>query len=245
MFKKNAILFAVVSLAALCLSAVPVRAAMYDLTTVGASATINGAYFIEASAASTGTGVIQSFVRIQASGDEEGYNTDARPLEFDENSSATFTHSLLLNSVPIVNLGGTDYREFLLDINQTHNNPLLSLDKIEIYQASAGNLTGYPALGTKIYDLDTGEDNWIKLDYSLNSGSGSGDMFAYIPSSLFDGDYVYLYSKFGTSIPSNDGFEEWAVRTAAEPPPVVPVPGAVLLGLLGLCAAGLKLRKFA
>ena len=40
---------------------------------------------------------------------------------------------------------------------------------------------------TAIYDLDAGGDNWIKLDYSLNSGSGSGDMVAYIPNSLFTG----------------------------------------------------------
>ena len=51
-------------------------------------------------------------------------------------------------------------------------------------------------LGTPIYTM--GAENWIKLNYDLDNGSGSGDMFAYIPNWLFgDGKYVYLYSKFG------------------------------------------------
>ena len=39
-------------------------------------------------------------------------------------------------------------------------------------------------------------------------------MFAYIPTSLFAGtsssDFVYMYSHFGGTYSSNDGFEEWA-----------------------------------
>ena len=44
-------------------------------------------------------------------------------------------------------------------------------------------------------------DNWVALDYSLNTGSGSGDMFLYVLDSVFDpydgGDVVTLYSLFG------------------------------------------------
>ena len=87
------------------------------------------------------------------------------------------------------------------------------------------------------------------LDYNLNSGSGSGDMFAYIPESAFVGadPYVYLYSEFGFDAGADAGPEEWAVRMIAETTTgtVVPVPTAVLLGMLGLGVAGLKLRKFA
>ena len=87
-------------------------------------------------------------------------------------------------------------------------------------------------------------------------------MFAYIPDSLFTvqeaaGPYVYLYSEFGGSEDiglgypiagnlANAGFEEWAVQMVAETQgTVVPVPAAVLLGMLGLGVMGLKLRKFA
>ena len=145
-----------------------------------------------------------------------------------------------------MNLGGVDYREFLLDINQnkTGDGRFLSVDAIQIFLAGAGDLKGYPsALGTMIYDLDKNTDNWIVLDYSLGHGSGSGDMLAYIPNSLFNGgDYVYLYSKFGMHNPNTANFEEWAVR---KPGPVVPLPAGVILGVLGLSAAGWRLRRFA
>ena len=61
---------------------------------------------------------------------------------------------------------------------------------------------------------------------------------------------MYLYSQFGgkSGYMSNDGFEEWAVRYADTPPdypPVIPVPPAVLLGMIGLSVVGVKLRKHA
>ena len=51
---------------------------------------------------STGTGVFESFVRVQATGTERGFNTDGN-LRFDELQSSNFTRSLLLEAVPIVN----------------------------------------------------------------------------------------------------------------------------------------------
>ena len=204
-----------------------------DLTTAGSSGYIGPAYFEQYSPQPTGTGKIRSFVRISTNQlMEQGYNTDARPLEFDENNSPQFTRSLPLSSVPTFNIGGIDCLVFILDINQTVPDSLLSLDKLEIYLGNAGNLTGYPALGTLIYDLDSSNDNRILLDYNLNSGSGSGDMLACIPSDLFvGGDYIYLYSMFGHSdYGNNAGFEEWAVR--------IPAPGAILLGGIGVSLVG-------
>ena len=227
--------------AVLCVGDRRVQAApTLDLTTVGSSGFVNGAWFEWAYASSTGTGVVDAFARIGTNkAVERGYNTDGA-VEFDTKDD-THTHSLLLSAVPVVEKGGVLYREFLLDINQAGGRKSkLSLDTIEIYLASAGNLTGYPALGTRIFGLDpAGADAWILLDASLNSGGGSGDMFAYIPHTLFTGgDYVTLYSQFGASegsaYPNNDGYEEWAVRTGeVPPPPAVPAPGALLLTLVG------------
>lgn len=240
------------------------RADMYDLKGVSAGGfdevTINDAVFQNVNAASTGSGKIHSFVRINGGSSEEGYNTDARPVEYDENTSPQFTRSLLLSMVPTINLDGVLYREFLLDINQDKSGDgrFLSLDKLEIYLANEGDLTGHQTgdIGTMIYEMGkdvSGADNWILMDYSLNHGSGSGDLFAYIPNSLFDfeslGSYVYLYSMFGASnngaYPNTASFEEWAVRKDVGTPPPVPVPGAVLLGFIGLFVAGKKLRKYA
>jgi hypothetical protein len=205
-------------------------AATVDLTTAGASGVVGGAVFQQASPQPTGTGVIHSFLRGQAHGSgatvEQGYNTDARPLQFDE-KSGTFTHSIHLSDVPVVVVGGVAYREFLLDINQNQSSPLLSLDQFKLYLGTQGNLTGYNAASgtlpgaTPVYDLDAGGDHWVALNSSLSSGSGSGDMFALVPDQLFtsaQGDpNVYLYSRFGDNYGANGGFEEWAVPRPTPP----------------------------
>jgi len=229
-----------------------------DLSTAGASGSIDGAYFRQTAAQSTGTGSIHAFVRMEDDNDkdaiEQGYNTDHRPLnkgvQYDENYSPTFTRSLLLSIVPTINIDGILYREFLLDINESNSGTEseLSLDNIKIYLAHSGDLFGKlppsnPETGevaTLIYDLDELADNWIKLDYSLNTGSGSGDMFAYIPDSLFKaeyGPYVYYYSMFGENIAADSGFEEWAVRVNVPVPPV-PAPGALILATMGMSLVG-------
>lgn len=212
---------------------------------------INGALFQVFDGQSAGSGVRHSFVRINPGGSptagaqSEGYNTDARPLEFDENNSHVFTHSLPLAAVPIVTIGGIQYREFLLDINQSGTSPNLSVQDIEIYMTNNPNATGYPGgLGTLIYDLEAGMAG-NRIDLTFFQGSGAEDMFAYIPNSLFvGGTNVILYSRFGTSATepgfiNNDGFEEWAVRLPAGVPPPSPVPAPPAIVLFGVGAIGL------
>jgi hypothetical protein len=208
-----------------------------DLTTPGAMGAINHAVFFQDSPQPTGSGVIHSFVRLQNSSEEQGYNTDARPLQFDENSSPTFTRSLRLSDVPTVTVGGVTYREFLLDINQSHSGSLLSLDELRLYVSGSPTLSGYsPSTGqladlNPVYDLSAGGGNWVKLDASLSHGSGSGDMLALIPDSAFctaSNQYVYLYSKFGVHCDANGGYEEWAVGATALPVSLSSLSGAVV-----------------
>lgn len=179
----------------------------------------SGAIFAQINVQPTGTGVIQSFLRLQNNPNEQGYNTDARSYaagktQFDEKTDPNFTRSIQLGAVPIVNIGGTNYREFFLDINENASlgGRLLSLDQLEIFLSSSSTLDNYAsanpngppssltglggATSKQIFTLDTGfnpsspdspfVDNWISLDYLTSSGgSGKGDMVFYLPDALF------------------------------------------------------------
>jgi hypothetical protein len=237
-----------------------------DLTTAGSSGTgtaaIGGTYQVnQISPQSTGTGVIDPFLRIQAPGNEGGYNTDANP-EYDA-KSGTWTHALQLSAIPVVNIGGVNYLQFLLDINQntggTTNN-LLSLNQIQLFQSAAdvGNAsetltnptaTAPPLIAfagaTEVFRMNNATDpnTEIQLNFDLNPGSGAGDMFLYVRASNFanaPNSFITMYSQFGQPpgpYGSNDGFEEWAVIGQSTP---VPEPASMLLfgtGLVGLAAA--------
>jgi len=66
-------------------------ATVLDLTTHAAEVVTDGFIARQTDAQPTGTGFIDSFVRVQGAasggGSEQGYNTTARPLQFDENKA--------------------------------------------------------------------------------------------------------------------------------------------------------------
>lgn len=246
-------------------------ATVLDLTTADAFGTINDAWFFQVDEAPAGSGVIDSFVRIEdATPDGEfvdGVNTSARPLFNDEkNGGSPFTRDLLLSEVGFATYNDTLYREFFLDFNEATavgaEEYLLSLDRIKIYLTDTaftdGDDTTFddtdPAdngpfsAADLIYDLDAGEDSWIQLNFLLDSGSGEANMRMLIPDELFvGGTYVYLYSGFGEqggAWGNTDGFEEWYVGKGEAPP--IPEPATVLLlgsGLIGLVIYGKRRRN--
>jgi len=214
---------------ALAEAALPAHATEYDLTTAGSTVTDSGVIFTQINPQSTGTGLIDSFAQIGQPGGSltftQGYNTTVNNV-LNNGASDNFNHALLLSSVPTVTIGSTTYREFVLDINETGSNPLLSVSDIQVFLTNTGNQSVQTfdsknqlnlADSKLIYRLDgtgtPGQDDSIKMNYSLNSGSGSGDMIMLVPNSLFTGGYtqVVLFSSFGKPIAQDDGFEEWFV----------------------------------
>src|SRR5262245_31714039 len=213
--------------------------AAYDISTGPGVSTpsINGAIFQATNPdSSAGTGTIMSFLRVQKTGTEQGFNTDAG-VTLDA-KGGSFTRSLLLSDVPLVvrPQDGVLSQQFALDINQS--DPLISLDQVKIYLTNNPNLTeaqGNPAAfhnfatpipaGTAVvpvYDLDAGGDNYIKMSQDIGgSGSGRLDALMYIPKTQFDAalamlpagstPYVVLYCQFGTEFATDGGFEEWSV----------------------------------
>lgn len=219
-----------------------------DLTTRGSSGEINGAIFRQDDGQPAGPTNFRTFLRLQgaAGGAGQGYNTDARPLQFNENNSPNLTRSLRVGDLPRVFANGGSYRALQLDIQQGNSQPLLSLDQVKIFTAGAGNLGGYNRTAgtlaglTPVFDLDADGDSWVTLNARLNSPSRPGDMVMLVPESAFAGatagTYVYLYCKFGEHYAANGGIQEWA---PGRPAATGTISGAIIDANSGAAVANL------
>jgi len=240
-------------------------------TIITNSANVTGGTFIVASTytGNSGTGNLDPFLQLQMNGAERAYNTalngstNPNGGNLDEKPGSTV---LTLGNIPVVTIGGVQYREFILDINQVGNG-IISLNQVQIF-SHTGDMkatslvdatpTTEAIIGftgaTEVFKLNNSPVTSASLEVLIDSGngSGSGDMYLYVLNSAFgaatNSTNVILFSQFGKppgTDESTSGLEEGAVREGGSPPPpAVPEPGTIALALTGLGTLGFgRLRR--
>lgn len=224
--------------------------AMIDLTAFGANGIVNDALVHRMDSVwgdangsqSYGRGQLRTVLTLGNTGVEQGYNTNARPIQSGMNSSSATdeTRALRLDRVPVVTVGGTKYYEFVLNVNEAAGNlnRNISVDELRFYSATQGNLKNYNSsnftLGpnatnnnrvSPVWDLDAGDaTNALMVRAKINTAA-VGEIAVLVPVSAFNGaapdSFVYIYTKMGGLAAADGGVEEWGVRRN---PPVAPPP---------------------
>jgi hypothetical protein len=209
--------------------------ALYDVSDFNDSVTVEGAIITnDPTAIATGTGVYDAFLSMQASPEEEAFNTDDGTV-LDGNHD-NFTHSVLLSTIPTVTIDGVVYLEFRSDLNESDKDDedLILLQQLKIFQAGSPTLNESDWTGEDFGDAATLKyslgDNQVLLSDEWNAGSGKGDYIFRIPASNFDftspDQYIVVYMKMGTTdgddpASTNATFEEFGVLKVAEAPPSI------------------------
>jgi hypothetical protein len=214
--KRFAKILAIVMILTLSIGTISWAAQIYDLSvppgensnTYYTSTEFDGVFWeIFRPAGSTGTGVFDPFLRVQSNGSEHGYNTDVKKPEFDT-KAGVWTHGITLSQIPLAYGGPNDMyygREFLIDINETANDPTIVVKDYVFWLTSNPAIDGYAPTGsgpakkwssTNYEPVWVGEIDWdfvnntpldreLIMDYSVAAGSGKGDYRVLIPDSYF------------------------------------------------------------
>jgi hypothetical protein len=242
---KRAIMLGVAAVAA-GMSGVAMGGVVVDLTTPGSSGFVRGALYMSVDTEGVGDPV-SSFLRFRTDlTSPQGYNSSARPLRFNEDDQGDYTRNLRVSELPMFNIGGVDYFEFLFNANEPDGQGVdrVSINQMNIYTGPIGDkrTNSISSLGTLRYSLDaTGDDNTI-IVRDANSGENAMDARILVPVAMFGDaspdDYVYLFARIGDTATAQGSYEEFGVRVL---PVVIPLPSAAGLGMAGL--AGLAFRR--
>src|SRR5688572_27180866 len=97
------------------------KAVIIDLTspaTIGFDTSSGQALFSTDFTKATGSGQFDAFLRVQADGTSQGYNTSA-PSVFD-NKAGTFTKDIRISDLAVVSNVLGDFYSFVIDINEAN-----------------------------------------------------------------------------------------------------------------------------
>ncbi len=222
----------------------------------------DGRFRAEVLPGSSGTGVFDTFLKINARPMEHGYNTSASGVM--DNAAGPWTRNLQVGDMSMVqDLNGRYLMSIGLDLNEPNSAGARyqSLDAFQVYVSPIGSqsTSDQTQLGTLIYNMDAVQDNALLLDVNRNSASGSGrsDLNIYLDLSLFadvkPSDYIYFYMHMGGvglgeapqypnhSFTNEGGFDELRKDSSLQSVSAIPEPSAALL--LALAATGLMARR--
>jgi uncharacterized repeat protein (TIGR01451 family) len=163
---------------------------------------------------SSGTGLFDPFLTIQNTGSQSGtnfYNGSSYGTGDAISFSDNRTSSISTSSIPIVEIGGSEYYEIRLDVNEVNGGEksFVDLNSFKIFGSSSA--TQSSAEANLLYSLDTEEINRDIYLFDDNTGSGKSDLVILVPKSYFSSNPEYLY--FEASLSGTDGgFEEFSVR---------------------------------
>ena len=163
---------------------------------------------------SSGTGIFDPFLTVQNTGSESGTNfyTGSSYGTGDAiSSSNNRTSSISASSIPIVEIGGSEYYEIRLDVNEVNGGQksFIDLNSFKIYGSNSATQSSTET--NLLYSLDTEVINRDVHLFDDNTGSGKSDLVILVPKSYFSSNPEYLY--FEASLSGTDGgFEEFSVR---------------------------------
>lgn len=217
----------------------------------------------------SGGGVFRNLYKVQDTPAEAGYNRNGA---IDASVPGGFDPYISRGQLATDSSG--DYYVFTMDVNEANNlNRYVSLDTFEIYAGGTGTdlnsdgdfkdtgevaeawganplpqtVAGLASYTTLIYDMDAGSNSTVFIDYSSSNGSGTFDLFVFVPVAMFDGvannTMLYVYTEYGTYtngsslvFGSDTGGEEVAAYTGNFLGTIqtqIPEPSTFLLSALG------------
>src|SRR5437764_4631240 len=126
-----------------------------DLTGTDSTADVNGLIFDWVEGENAGTGGFGTFLSIQNTGTEDGFNTSPRAL-----NDTTHTFDVPFSALSTQTVGGVAYYEFRLDLNEANSgaNPLIQLEELKFYTSSR------PAVATDYTNGSLGADFHLAYD---------------------------------------------------------------------------------
>jgi hypothetical protein len=175
---------------------------------------------------------------------QSGFNTThAGPLTPTQ-EDVTLVNSLATDMIPIIKIGGVDFREFAFSLQQIGGQNTIDITMLYLAGIADTDLQTYNfAASLKI--IDSATTDYIRLTDVW--GGTRIDMLMYVPAnnSVFASTYISMYNYMDGG---NDGPDEWAVFDGgggggAQADVPEPLSALAWAGLFGIGAVASRFRR--